>query len=98
MFIPPYCFINFDELFPHTYMIGRHQQIEIYCYDRVDKEGSRLERTLDFDPFDLGGQLLLNPNNVTQIHSNFSRNELFATFFSGLTFMIWTCPKQFDPT
>ena len=79
-------------------MIGRHQQIEIYCYDRVDKEGSRLERTLDFDPFDLGGQLLLNPNNVTQIHSNFSRNELFATFFSGLTFMIWTCPKQFDPT
>ena len=36
------------------YMIGRHQQIEIYCYNRVDKEGSRLERTLDFDSFDLG--------------------------------------------
>ena len=54
MFIPPYRFINFDELVPHTYMIDRRQQIKIHCNDRVDKEGSRLERTPDFDSFDLG--------------------------------------------
>ena len=54
MFIPPYRFINFDEFFQHTYMIGQCQPIEIYCYDRVDKEGSRMEGTLDFDSFDLG--------------------------------------------
>ena len=81
MFIPPYRFINFDELFPHTYMIGWHQQIEIYCYDRVDKEGSRLERTLDFDSFDLGVNFYLTLIMLHKLTQIFSRNELFATFF-----------------
>ena len=80
MFIPPYRFINFDELFPHTYMIGRHQQIEIYCYNRVDKEGSRLERTLDFDSFDLGVNFyltLIMLHKLTQIFPGMSYLQPF---------------------
>ena len=46
--------------------------------NRVDKEGSRMERTLDFDSFDL------EVNDVTKTQSNFSRNKFFATFF------VWT--------
>ena len=80
MFIPSYSFINFDELFPHTYMIGQHQQIEIYCYDRVDKEGSRLERTLDFDSFDLGVNFyltLIMLHKLTQIFPGMSYLQPF---------------------
>ena len=80
MFIPPYRFINFDELFPHTYIICRRQQIKIYCYDRVDKEGSRLERTLDFDSFDLGVNFyltLIMLHKLTQIFPGMSYLQPF---------------------
>ena len=66
-----------------------------------------MERTLDFDSFDLGAETqgsTFNPNNVTQTHSNFSRNKFFATFFFWTNFYdldlsktIWTQPKSIGP-